>query len=669
MCGIFGLLSPAGFDAALATELSSVIRHRGPDDEGFLFCSGREVEAVAGPDTPPTVLDASLSYTPRSLRAEIVRRPRLLLGHRRLSIIDLSPAGHQPMAYADRYWLVYNGEVFNYLELRKELQAEGITFRTESDSEVILAAYDRWGENCLARFNGMWGLAILDRVRKTLFIARDRFGVKPVYYTCDATTFGFASEIKALLPLLQRREVNQARLLDFLAWGISDHTAESMFDGVLQLPPGHHMTLDVAPVLEGVEPIARAALKPVRWYTIAPRAGIGAGSAAEAVGAALESAVRLRLRADVPVGSCLSGGIDSSSIVCMMSRLLGQHGAGGRQKTFSARSDDPAFDESAYARTVAEVAGAEATFVTPGPDGLLDRLDDLVWHQDEPFLSASVYAQWCVFGAARKAGVVVMLDGQGADESLGGYRGFFGAYLASLLRQGQLRRWVGEAGAIRAEADFTWKRAIGYTIAYLHPQLFPLLSRMDGRQAAYSDRAWLRPAALPALDADPVLALGGRASDVRGMSVAQLSATNLPMLLRWEDRNSMAFSVEARVPFLDYRFVELALGLPDAAKVGGGISKRALREAMRGLVPDVVLDRRDKMGFVTSEALWMTRDVPDRMRALLSESAEILGSVVEPQVLLGQHEQMCAGQRSYDHRIWRVIVAGRWIRRFGLRLA
>lgn len=668
MCGIFGVLGPSGIEAGLATSIGATLRHRGPDDEGYLFCDGREVEPIAGRDTPQSVLAAGVPYAPRANFARRVTRPRLILGHRRLSIIDLSPAGHQPMSYRDRYWLVFNGEVYNYIELREELRGRGYDFRTDSDTEVILAAYDCWGEDCLHHFNGMWGLAIFDRRERTLFLARDRFGVKPVYYVIGTTQFGFASEIKALLPLLpQGARINRPKLLDFLVWGISDHTDETMFQEVRQLAAGHRMTLPVGPVLDGIQPLLTEELKPVRWYEVAPRGDLGVRNAPDALAAALESAVRLRLRADVPVGSCLSGGIDSSSIVCLMSRMLRKGGAHAGQKTFSARSDDAAFDESYYARLVADATGAEATFLTPQPERLLEVLDDVIWHQDEPFLSASIFAQWCVFEAARKAGVVVMLDGQGADESLGGYRGFFGAYLASLIRSGSFFRWAEEANAIRREASFSWTRAIGYTAAYLQPALLPLLGRFDGSRA-YSDQTWIQPHAKSAFGSDPVLTLGGRASGILGMSIAQLTATNLPMLLRWEDRNSMAFSVEARVPFLDYRFVELALSLPDEAKVGGGVSKRALRQAMRGVVPDAVLDRKDKMGFVTSEALWATRRFPERMRKLLEESARALEGVVVPEVLTKQLDRMCTGAQPYDHRIWRVIVAGRWLRRFGLSL-
>jgi asparagine synthase (glutamine-hydrolysing) len=613
------------------------------------------------------VFEARLPYLPRAMAPQHVARPRLILGHRRLAIIDLSVAGHQPMSYADRYWIVFNGEVYNYVELREELRGLGCEFRTDSDTEVILAAYHRWGEACLERFNGMWGLAIFDSLKRTLFLARDRFGVKPLYYVAGHDGFAFASEVKALIASLEGGpRVNRPRLMDFLVWNITDHTEETLFQDVRQLPPGSRMTLDVDAVLDGTGVIRRGQLSPKRWYEVAPSGEVPAGRAAEAVAEALEAAVRLRLRADVPVGSCLSGGLDSSSIVCVMSRLLAKEGVGDIQKTFSARSDDAMFDESSYARMVAEAAGAQATFVTPGPDVLLERLDDLVWHQDEPFLSASIFAQWCVFEAAREAGVIVMLDGQGADESLGGYRGFFGAYLASLMREGRLTAWAHEAVAIRRETGFSWLRTAGYTAAYLSPRLLPLLGRFEGR--AYGDRGWIDPSSRAAFDNDPIERAGGRKSDVRGMSIAQLSATNLPMLLRWEDRNSMAFSVEARVPFLDYRFVELALALPDEAKVGGGVAKRALRQAMRGTVPDPVLDRKDKMGFVTSEALWVTRAMPKQMRERLADSSRALEGIVVPAVLMQQLDAMCAGTRPYDHRIWRVIVAGLWVRRFGLSL-
>lgn len=663
MCGIFGLVGPGPIAATEVAGMSRLLRHRGPDDEGLLVASAAGVAWYGGADTPAEVLGSDVPFAPQTvLGATSSPLPGgVLLGHRRLSILDLSPHGHQPMSYRGWYWIAYNGEVYNYRELRQELGALGHPFCGESDTEVILAAFDQWGPACLERFNGMWALAILDLERQTLFLARDRFGVKPLYLWTSGGRLAFASEVKAFTALpAWRSRVNLPRLLDFLVWNLSDHTEETMFEGVTQLPAGHFLQMDVAGALLG-GPVVPG--RPRRWYDLPADRLAPVQDAVASLRRVLDLSVRLRLRADVPVGSCLSGGIDSSSIVCLMSRALADQGGRRQLETFTARSDDAAFDETRHAQAVVEAARTDPTFVTPTPTRLFADLDRLVWHQDEPFVSSSIFAQWCVFEAARQRGVVVMLDGQGADEILGGYRGFFGAFLAGLARRGHLAAWWRESGALRAEIGFGRLRSLGYTAAYLAPQLVGLLGRLDGR--AYADRGWLRPPHRRAFRSDPVRSAGGRAGSVRGLSRAQVIATNLPMLLHWEDRNSMAFSVEARVPFLDYRVVELALALTDEEKVGGGISKAALRGAMRGIVPDQILDRRDKMGFLTAEPAWMKRDLATRFRADLAQAVDTLHEVVDPSILR-RFDEVVAGTRPFDHRYWRILCAGRWARIFSV---
>lgn len=671
MCGIFGLIQPGPFDHGELNTMSRLLRHRGPDDEGFALISPHSAPTpYGGADTPDASLGAAdVVWAPqRKLPAQgTSERGGLALGHRRLSIIDLSPHGHQPMSGdGGRYWITYNGEVYNYLELREELRAAGHRFHSGSDTEVILAAYQQWGAQCLARFNGMWALAIFDRQAGTLFLARDRFGVKPLYFWRDGDRLAFASEIKAFTGLAGwRARADRERLLDFLVWNVLDHGEHTMFDGVRQLPPGHHVTLDLAGVFAG-GPAPQ--WRPQRWYSLPDAtARVSGTDAVEGLRRLLADSVRLRLRADVPVGSCLSGGLDSSAIVCLMAEQLGAPAQrGAALHTFTARSHDAEFDEFRYAQAVLERAASTAHTVVPEPHGLFDDIDRLAWHQDEPFVSTSIFAQWCVFRLARTAGVTVMLDGQGADETLGGYRGFFGAHLAGVMRSGAVGAWWKEVAALRREIGFSPLRSIGYTAAYLAPSLVGLLGRFDGR--AYADREWLAPQAQSAYAADPLRAAGGRPRSVREMSVAQVSATNLPMLLHWEDRNSMAHSIEARVPFLDYRVVEHCLAIADADKVGGGVSKRALRQAMRGSVPDVVLDRRDKMGFVTAETLWVRRDEPKRFRAAVTEAVETLPGLLSPR-LVDRFDDVLAGRRPFDHRYWRAVSASRWARTFDVEIS
>lgn len=666
MCGIFGFVGAGPFPATDIAATSRLLRHRGPDDEGFVVAGPKGTSWFGGPDTPRAVLESRISYAPTArLRDDDLFPGGVVLGHRRLSIVDLSAHGHQPMCYRDRYWILYNGEVYNYIELQRELEAYGHRFGSASDTEVIVAAYAQFGPGCLSRLNGMWSLAILDLHTKTLFLARDRFGVKPLYYWISGGRLLFASEIKAFGAIPHwRARANERRLLDFLVWAVSDHTAETMFEGVQQLQAGHFLLLDVSGPLDRGVSIAEKQLNPQRWYRPSPRKSAAIDAARELRETLVES-VRLRLRADVPVGSCLSGGLDSSSIVCVMGELLAQSGAAHLFKTFTAGSADQQFDETGYAKAVVKRAGSEGIFVTPNPAGLLDHLAKVTWHQDEPFGSSSIFAQWSVFEAARHHGVTVMLDGQGADEILCGYRGFFGAYLAGLIRRGQLARWTAELVKMRRQLGFSWTRLLGYTTAYLVPSTLGIAGRFDHR--AYSDRRWLKPDYGSAFKVDPIRRLGGRAHSVLGMSMAQVEATNLPMLLRWEDRNSMAFSVEARVPFLDYRLVELSLGLPDSDKVGGGVSKAVLRRAMRGTVPDTVLDRRDKMGFVTAEPLWMRRDLSARFRQEIAAAIDSMPRLLSP-TLLKQFDEVVAGGRSFDQRYWRAISAGRWASTFSVSL-
>ena len=333
MCGIFGIVGSAPFTGRELGRMSQVLRHRGPDDEGFLIAGPESCIDLGGRDTPPSVLQPGPLRLPRSrLDGEATFRGGVALGHRRLSILDLSAHGHQPMWYRDRFALAFNGEVYDYLEIRGELQALGHRFETGTDTEVVLAAYAEWGIDCLARFNGMWGFALLDLERRRLVLARDRFGVKPVYYRVAGGRLAFASEVKAFTALDDwKPRANLGPLLDFLVWNVSDHGADTFFEGVRQLPAGHVLEIDVAPFLGNGCGRFEEEPRPRRWYRLPDAPAEPAVDGAERLGALLADAVRLRLRSDVPVGSCLSGGLDSSSIVCLMSGMLSGAGGGSRR--------------------------------------------------------------------------------------------------------------------------------------------------------------------------------------------------------------------------------------------------------------------------------------------------------------------------------------------------
>lgn len=635
MCGIAGLVgATSDVRRALITKMIERIAHRGPDGEGT-FCD----ETVA-------------------------------LGHRRLSIVDLSAAGHQPMQMADRYVITYNGEIYNHIELRAELQRDGYRFVSHSDTEVILAAYDRWGPQCLDRFNGMWAFALYDRHARTLFLARDRFGVKPLYYWHGLDgMFAFASEIKQFVDLPGwSARVNGQRAYDYLNWGVTDHTHETLFDGVYQVLPGHFALLDASRFTRtsGRTGAAEGAIALTQWYRLSAAAFEGDFAlASDRLRELLEDSIRLRLRADVPVGSCLSGGLDSSSIVCLMKRQLEREGGAYQQHTFSACSTIGKYDESRHIDKVIAETGVESHRTYPALDDLFPALSDLTWHQDEPFGSTSIFAQWSVFGLASKQGIKVMLDGQGADEQLAGYHSFFAPRFATLFRS---MKWLELIREVRAAGPHHGYNGI-FAAKQIGKSLLPRALRDFARRssgAIHNTPSWLSLDRLGAVASNP-FGDGGAHESMRSMSIEQLVRSNLPMLLHWEDRNSMAHGVEARLPFLDYRFVEFALGLPDEYKLSQGVTKRVMRQAMQGILPESVRMRMDKMGFVTPEEVWLREHAPDQFRRAMDAAIDVSGGIITPaaRTLI---ESMIAGQTPFSFTAWRLVSFGAWVQRFDVRV-
>jgi asparagine synthase (glutamine-hydrolysing) len=667
VCGIAALFSsdprPLG---DLIQSMTTAVRHRGPDGEGLVIFSARGLTAtvLGGVDTPVGIYDARFAYAPiRDVKP--VSDAVAALGHRRLSIIDLTPAGHQPMCTQDRrYWIVYNGEIFNHVELRRELETLGYQFISTSDTEVILQAYRHWGASCLHRFNGMFAFVVLDIKERKVFAARDRFGVKPLYlWRSPAGLLAFASEIKqfTVLPGWQAR-MNGQRVYDFLAWGLSDHTRETLFVDVVQLRAGEVLEATLEELSEAQEPCRRVKM----WYELSPLPFCGTfADAAKHLRELLWDSVRLRLRADVGVGSCLSGGIDSSSIVCLMSEILHSHGVASQQMTFSAVSTEGRLDERRFIRSVVERTGVDAHDVEPKKDELLQVLTQLVWNQDEPFGSASIYAQWCVFRLAARHGVKVMLDGQGADESFGGYHAFFGPRLAGLVRGLKLRDLAEETANLRVLHGYSFSAVIKLTLAALAPQgIVHGFKRLCGESAMKP--SWLSVSELGARPADPFSEQEpGWRESMKSLSRSQLTRVNLSMLLHWEDRNSMAHSIEARVPFLDYRLVEFALGLPDEFKIKNGVTKYVLREAMRGTIPDMVTERMDKIGFEVAEGTWI-RQSPDEFRFLL-DSALTASHGVLAESARTVLDDFLEGRQRLPSLLIRLITFGLWAERFAIR--
>ena len=628
MCGIAGYVAasdPRPFAAYQSTVLD-VLRHRGPDDAGWW------VDGRAGRNPPPE------------------EPGRHALFHRRLSILDLSDLGHQPMATPDgRFVIAFNGEVYNYVELRKELANAGCRFQSQSDTEVLLWAFAQWGPACLPKLVGMFAFALFDRDRNRLILARDSFGIKPLYFAQPAAGFAFASEMKALRPLVSGR-VRADRLFQYLRDGLTDHGGETLLADIHQLPAAHWLEVDLATAKVG---------EPRRYWDIdlSRRSNL---SFPEAVTQARElflDSVRLHLRSDVPVGAALSGGIDSSAIVSAMRAVA----PNADLRTFSYIADDPAVAEEKYADMVADRAGAVASKVHLGPADLVADLDQLIGTQDEPFGSTSIYAQYRVFRLAAESGVKVMLDGQGADEMLAGYHGYFAARVGSLLGRGE---WVKAYTFARAASRLP---GVGGRAMLLARGLRGLLPA--GMQAV-GKAGFGRPKVPAWLNAEwfarrQVVTSAGKQSARRTEQLRErlyhtITATSLPMLLRYEDRDSMAWSIESRVPFLTPALAEFFLSLPEHYLISPeGVTKHVFREAMRGLVPDPVLDRRDKIGFATPERQWLEALAP-WVGNVLSPSRLARVPALNAPVVAQEWRGVLDGSRPFDWRVWRWVNLVRW---------
>jgi asparagine synthase (glutamine-hydrolysing) len=662
MCAIAGLLASRSDKLRFIRRMTGLMAHRGPDDEGLLLRGPQGIRTFRADDISNEARGDAAHRIPSEFTHDCPGA-WLALGHRRLAILDLSPLGHQPMSYQGRYWIVYNGEVYNYLELRAELQKAGNQFHSQCDTEVILAAYAQWGTDCFSRFNGMWAMAIYDVQTDELVLSRDRFGIKPLYYWQQAGQLAFASEIKAFtcLPGWHPR-VNGQAVHDFLLTGLQDHSAETLFADVLQLEPGCFARLDCARWTQ--RDAADTPLDIVRWYQVRPQHFGGTfQDAAQRFRELLVDAVRLRLRADVPVGSCLSGGLDSSSIVCITNELLSNQQTRCTHKTFSACSEFKRFDEREFIEQVIVATGAGKHFVFPSMKGLFSELDQVIWHQDEPFAGTSIYAQWCVFQSAAAAEIKVMLDGQGADELLCGYNDFHRAFLRGLVRSGRLLLAWQEALASRGNLQ----RTLGGFSRALLDALIPASAQVLFRRVRPSrpPPVWLDRSVLEAVFPGRLAGRFRRHQSARELSLELLTGAHLQMLLHWEDRNSMAHSLEARVPFLDYRLVEFAIGLPDHYKIREGVKKTVLREGLKGRVPAAVLQRRDKMGFVTPEEVWARESGGEIFRTRLAEAAAATKGIVRSDAAATLGASL-AGSASYDSAIWRIICLGAWMRLFNV---
>lgn len=633
MCGIAGLVSstPVPFAPERLRGLLAQFAHRGPDDQGWLSLQK----------------DGSVE---RGRDAGVALCPRALLLHRRLSILDLSECGWQPMSTPDgRYHLVYNGEIYNFVELRGELQQMGHTFRSSSDTEVLLAALAQWGVDALPRLVGMFAFALLDMRQRTLLLARDQMGIKPLYYAEGPQGLAFASEVNTLLQLsgVPRRARAQG-VYDYLRFGLTEHGEGTLYEGVFQLPAGHYLRMGLDDAHPG---------EAVKYWSpsLETRRDLSFSDAAEALREMILESVRLHLRSDVRVGAALSGGVDSSAMVAAVLHLE----PSAELHTFTYVADHESVSDEKWADVIIGGGRVRAHKVRPAAEELVRDLDDLIRVQEEPFVSTAIYAQNRVFRLAAEAGITVTLDGQGADEIFGGYTAFRSARFASLMRQGA---WGEMARFARASSEYP-----GFARSTFLLRAGGLL--MPQRLQETALQAVGRPLVPDWMNAGWFRERGVRfRSHWRGVGREVLkermhrflTEIHLPALLRYEDRNSMAYSIESRVPFLTPQIAEFAYSLPEEYHVApDGTTKALLKAAMRGLVPDVILDRRDKIGFATPEGQWL--------RTLQPWVEEVLGSDAARRIPVFRNDRLhrewarvLDGRARFDTRIWRWLNLIRW---------
>ena len=595
MCGIGGIINLENKSINLidgAKTISKTLRHRGPDDEGFLLFNQADTLCVYGEDTQSQSINNPFNFSAVKPLSQADGNYSSVFVHRRLSIIDLSESGHQPMGTSDgKFWITFNGEIYNYIELRKELEVIGYTFRTQSDTEVLLHAYIHWGNDCLKKLNGMFAFALLDIDRKKVFCARDRSGVKPFYYYFKGGIFCFASELKALraLPFIET-SLNERAVHNYLAYDAIEYEPEGFLKNVFELFPSHYAELDLfnksIKLKKYFEVVIETSYTPYneKLFSVCK----------EESEQLTTDAILKRLRADVAVGCCLSGGIDSSVI----SGVIAYHNK--NFNAFTATFPEEKIDESRYAKDVVDRTKDTWHTVTPTANELTEDLEKLIYARDLPIWSTSTYAQFKVMQLAKQHHIKVVLDGQGSDELFAGYAHYYTTYLNELFRNQEYKKWITEG---KQAGDGFWQ-------LYLKENL--------KRNLQYSsNKKYLNPDFVHQYS--PPETFKHTFSSLNAHLQYDFFGGRLKTYLRCEDRCSMHHSVESRTPFSDDTpLINFAFKTPSTYKIKDGTSKYILRESMKNYLPSSVYSRKDKMGFVTPHNKWLGH--------LLQNKADLLNS-------------------------------------------
>ena len=590
MCGISGIINKnnKSVEESLIHQMTEIIAHRGPDSSG--------------------------SYLYKNIA----------FGHRRLSILDLSSSGHQPMKYLDDLVITYNGEIYNFIEIREELIQKGYIFDSNSDTEVILKAYHYWGKTCVNYFNGMWSFSILDIKQKIVFCSRDRFGVKPFYYIENNDLFSFGSEISQLLPFLPNRILNKKVALDYLISGIEECSNETFFKDIYLLKGGHNLVFDLQTNSYEIE----------RYYNL--KLSDQKNTSVDDYIQELKRSITLRLRSDVKVGTCLSGGIDSSTISSFASKLY--QNSNEKFMAIHAKSSEYKTDESEFAKIVSKIANINLNFVEPSYSDFKSNILSIIKIQQEPFGSLSIIMQYFVFKKAKELGCIVMLDGQGGDETLLGYERYYPAIIKSKKGIAKLKALLQSSKNSRLSLLDTIKYQYYFSNYKLR------LKRLKFKNSFYKSEI------LNEYESEELRIISESYNDISILQKNEIESSQLPHLLKYEDRNSMANSIESRLPFLDYKLVELSLNTNNSLKIKDGWTKFILRKAAETILPKEIVWRKAKLGFNAPEKTW-TKEFENEMIKEIQQS-EILNNFIDFKKLYFKNLDLRTKWRLYNFSVW-----------------
>lgn len=608
MCGICGIINfnNKPVDEKSIRTMMQKMKHRGPDDDGIF-------------------IDGNIGF-----------------GFVRLSILDLSPLGHQPMFdVTGRFMIIHNGEVYNFIELRDELKKKGYQFKSNTDTEVILYSFLEWGEDCLNKFNGMWAFIIYDTINKKIFGSRDRYGVKPFYYYQTEDVFAFASEIPPLLTLIPGKPIaNNQAIFDFLVFNRTDYSESTFFAEIKRLQHGYKIKIEKNEI----------ALE--EWYNLRQQVSKSEGfDSSEDYRKLFSDSIKLRLRSDVPVGVCLSGGLDSSSIVSLLLKDFNKQDL----KSFSAVYNEGQIGNESEFINEYNNSLNNMFFVNPNAETLIEDLTKFIQAHGEPIPDTSPYAQYKVMEVARN-NVVVTLNGQGADEELAGYHYFFGFYFKELFKNFQIYKFANE----------TYRYLLNHrSLLGIKSFFYFLLPHEIRTNVRTNEKGYILHDFVKKYAKENSISESIYASKSLNDALIDHFEYKLEHLLKWEDRNSMYFSLESRLPFLDYRLVEKTLASSSDLKIKDGMTKHILREALRGVLPEKIRLRRDKIGFGTPLGEWLRESnwqsiIKELLNSKSFKDREIV-NIQKAKKLYGEH---LSHKVNAAKEIWKWIHLELWFREF-----